>query len=121
MSGYPDHNFPLFDEVTAELRSNGFEVISPAELTRASGLGGNSDGTITAERYAICMRQDIEALLSVEGIVCLEGWRKSKGARFEVHLAQLLGLKVIEYPRGHEVKEKIVTSCPPALQEGNMI
>lgn len=112
MSGITDHNFPAFDEAAGFLRGHGLEVISPADLTRDAGMGGNFDGSISEERYAFCMRQDIEALLTVDSIVCLPGWKNSKGARFEVHLGQLLGLTVVEYPYSVVVKEKITTSCP---------
>lgn len=112
MSGYPEHNFPAFDAAAADLRSRGFEVISPADLSREIGVQGEADGTIAAERYAMCMRQDIEALLKVQGVVCLPGWQKSKGAKFEVHLAQLLGLTVAEYPLCNSITEVVTTSCP---------
>lgn len=111
MSGYPEHNFPAFDEVAGEMRALGHEVISPAELSRQIGVIGEADGTIAADRYAICMRQDIEALLKVEGIICLPGWQKSKGAKFEVHLGQLLGLKIWEYPSLNATREIVCTDC----------
>lgn len=111
MSGYAEHNFPAFDAAAADLRSRGFEVISPADLSREIGVQGKDDGTIDHQAYATCMRQDIEALLQVQGVVCLPGWQKSRGAKFEVHLAQLLGLTVAQYPECLAIREIVCTDC----------
>lgn len=110
MSGYPGNNYQAFDAASANLRQRGFDVISPAELSREQGIDGTR--ILEPHEYAGCMRCDIEALLKVEGVICLPGWRKSKGARYEVHTAQLLGLKVLEFPDCRPVSETIVTFCP---------
>ncbi len=38
MSGYPQYNFPAFDEARDELRENGWQVVSPADMDREHGL-----------------------------------------------------------------------------------
>lgn len=97
MSGFADHNFPAFDKATAALRADGIIVISPAELSRQIQVQVDDNGNVLDGTYAICMRQDIEALLTVDAVVVLPGWERSRGARFEAHLAQLLNLPVIDY------------------------
>jgi hypothetical protein len=95
MRGYPDYNFPLFDEVAWELRQQGFVVISPAELDReAYGWGvvppPDLDGFVLEE----AMRRDLQQLLSCDGIVLLPGWAASEGVRTELTVAKAAGLAV---------------------------
>ncbi len=82
MSGYSQHNFPLFDRVTAQLREQGFEVFNPAE---------NFDGDVRRPR-AFYMQLDIPALIESQAIVVLPGWRESRGANLEVWLALDMGI-----------------------------
>ena len=47
--------------------------------------------------YSDYMRRDLSRLLECDTICMLPGWQKSKGARFEYHLARLLGMAILEY------------------------
>ena len=85
MSNLPEWNFPAFHAAAAKLRADGHEVINPAEL--------NPDTTM---EWHQCMRVDIAALVTCEGIALLPGWENSKGARAEFATAAALGLKVFE-------------------------
>lgn len=87
MSGYPDHNFPAFNEQAAKLRAAGFEVVNPAEL--------NPDPSMTWEE---CLRVDIRELCSCDAIALMPGWERSKGANLELHIAHRLGLEVMHLP-----------------------
>ena len=82
MSGYSQHNFPLFNRVAAQLRKQGFEVFNPAE---------NFDGDVRRPR-AYYMQLDIPALIASQAVVVLPGWRKSRGANLEVWLALDMGI-----------------------------
>jgi nucleoside 2-deoxyribosyltransferase len=86
MSGYPEHNFPLFHSVAAQLRRRGHDVFNPAE---------NKDGG-TLQPRAFYMRLDIPALLESDGVVLLPGWRTSRGANLEVWLAIDLGMPIYQ-------------------------
>ena len=84
MTGLPDYNYPAFHAAAAALRTKGHKVFSPAE-----SFEGNQDLP-----HHVYMRKDLKALLKAEGIVLLEGWGKSKGARLELRTALALGLQV---------------------------
>ena len=86
MSGVPEHNFPLFHRVAAQLRAQGHEVFNPAE---------NKDGGQSKPR-AFYMRLDIPALIAAEAVVVLPGWQRSRGASLEVWLALDLGMPIYQ-------------------------
>src|SRR3954468_6651074 len=98
MRGYPNFNFPAFD-LAAELgRREGFEVISPADLDRASGFTETS--TVTPANLRVFVERDVQALLNLraengDAVAVLPGWERSTGALAEVMVARWLGLRVI--------------------------
>lgn len=100
MTGYADLNFPAFHAAAAEYRKRGCFVINPAEMN-----GGDAEIALSAAMTAVehqahwvrCMKKDINALLTCDEIVLLDGWTKSKGATLEHHIARNLGL-TINYP-----------------------
>lgn len=91
MTGRPDWNFPAFNEAAARLRSEGLEVINPAE-----NFNGKTD--LPYEAY---IRKALSQIIDKDtGEVCvLPGWESSIGASLEVAVAGILGLPVTEYPR----------------------
>lgn len=74
MRGYPHHNYPLFNDISFQLRQQGLEVVNPAEIP------GTSEGT----PREVCMQRDIEALIGCDAIAGLPGWQMSPGAQVEV-------------------------------------
>lgn len=88
MSGHKDFNFPAFDAAAASLRSEGHEVVNPADLSRES-FKRDSGRVRPWHEY---MRADIKQLVECDAIWLLRGWRESKGARLERHIASELGL-----------------------------
>ncbi|UCG32149.1 MAG: DUF4406 domain-containing protein [Phycisphaerales bacterium] len=86
MSGYPKHNFPLFNRVATRLRDMGYHVFNPAE---------NKDGGKLRPR-SFYMWLDIPALLESEAVVVLPGWEHSRGASLEVWLAVDLDIPVYQ-------------------------
>lgn len=89
MSGYPEWNHPAFHDAAKELRDNGHTVINPAELHEASA-------EVPWGHY---LRRDLAELVKCTHIVLLPGWRGSRGAQLEHHVAQQLGMH-ITYPAG---------------------
>ena len=110
MTGIPEHNFPLFNEVARTLRAENYIVYNPAEH-----FDGRTD--LPREEY---MREDFKCLLGMTnyesyGIVLLPGWTKSKGAVAEVTVARELGFRFFAWLGGRlqeTVNLDIRTQCP---------
>jgi Domain of unknown function (DUF4406) len=122
MTGYAQFNFPLFHEAAKALRSEGLEIISPAELdsakikkaAKASKDGKLINGKIGGETWGQILARDVEVVADqVDGIVFLPKWPDSKGARLEAFVALLAGkTDFINYSdrrkmEKHEVWDKI--------------
>lgn len=88
MSGHPEHNFPAFRKYAKRLREIGFKILSPAELTE---LDDQEPGSRPWEWY---LKQDMFMLLQCKGVILMEGWKTSRGARAECDLADTLGMEV---------------------------
>jgi len=84
MTGYDDFNFPAFHAAAAFLRSLDFDVINPAE-------NFDGDQSLGWQTY---LREAVKQVSESDGIVLLPGWKASKGARLERHIAIELGLEV---------------------------
>jgi hypothetical protein len=84
MTGLPEYNFPAFNAAAMYLRELGYEVFNPAESFEGA----------TSLPYATYLRHDIEAVLSVDAICCINGWEAGTGARLEVAIALALGLPI---------------------------
>jgi len=82
MTGIKDYNFPAFNAAAERLRSEGYEVINPAEL----------DGDDTSQPWATYLRRDLKLLVDCDAIYLLKDWHLAKGARLEQHVALELGL-----------------------------
>lgn len=85
MTGEPEMGFPLFNATAAKLRSEGFNVINPAE----------TDGGSTDKSWNYYMRKDIAQMMQCDAVVALHNWKDSKGAKIEIQLAHDLGIPVI--------------------------
>lgn len=96
MSNIPEHNFPLFNQVAAYLRREGYEVYNPAEH-----FGGRTD--LARQVY---MLEDFRILLEMAkqypscGLVMLPGWERSYGAVAEAVMAMELGFKFYRWDNG---------------------
>lgn len=124
MTGIPQMNFPRFDEAAADLRSRGYEVVSPAELdspaSRAAALAA-MDGDLsgyssqTGESWGDLLARDVKLIADegIQAIVVLEGWEKSRGARLETFVARLCGIPVIEY----RASSPLLPVFPPTLED----
>jgi hypothetical protein len=87
MSGYPDFNHAAFHKQASELHSLGVNVLNPAEI----------DGGSTDKPWDYYMRKAIALLVQADGVVVLDGWENSKGAKLELAIASALEMPV-EYP-----------------------
>lgn len=101
MRGIADFNFPAFEEATAQLRSRGYNVISPAEEDLGRGfdpaeLTGHEDLSVIGYDLREVLLSDLECVSECDAICLLPGWEDSLGARAEAALAEALNLSVRE-------------------------
>lgn len=80
MTGYPDFNFPRFNELARKLRFLGFPVLNPADF------GGDPKHS-----WEHCLARDLTLLPHADVILLLEGWDQSNGAGLEFDTAIGLG------------------------------
>jgi hypothetical protein len=119
MTGIPDVNRPAFNETAERLRNKGYFVFSPGEEddsvieeeARKNGLGQEW-------AWGQFLKRDLRALLDCDAVVVLPGWRRSKGATLEVHVAQTLGLPVLDAYSLNPITES-VTQEAHRLVEGD--
>lgn len=90
MKGYPNHNYPLFEEVSAKLRKDGHNVYSPNEYP----YDGPRETFPLREAFAEYCK--FICLVAVT-IVLLPGWEKSLGVSAELALAKNCKLEIIEW------------------------
>jgi len=106
MTGYPEFNFPTFHAATSRLRAMGYEVVNPAELdAELDGFNPTCDRPHSLAHY---MRRDLPAVLSCDAVAVLPGWRESKGACLEVHVARECGLLVVDATTTAPVTETVL-------------
>lgn len=102
MTGLPGFNFAAFDAAESALEERGWHVVSPANSSRKNGV--TADSVVEGPWLRQIQEQDLSDLLSCKAIYMLKGWRKSKGASAEFHVATWLGLE-IQYEEGAEAVE----------------
>lgn len=86
MRGYPEHNYPAFNEAASVLDSYGYKVVNPAD-----NFQGRVD--LPQETY---LRVDVGVMAErCNAIFFLPGWQNSAGARLEWQVAKSLGFDVV--------------------------
>ncbi len=110
MTGYDGHNFDAFDSTERVLERMGYSVFSPAQ---DGDLDSDGEGTKTREAF---MRRDIDWVLQADGVVVLDGWEMSRGARIEVAVAREIGLPIFRLEGEELVEEDYTTTLEEALE-----
>jgi hypothetical protein len=109
MSGYPQFNFPLFQQVAQDLRNRGHHIVSPAELDEENGIdkeamsSKDGDASKLSSTWADLLSRDVKIISDhVQGIVFLPDWFKSRGAKLEAFVGLLQGkdFKYFQYING---------------------
>ena len=101
MSGLPNHNYPKFLSVEADLRDMGYKnILNPAHIA-------NGD---TGKIYSYYIRESLNLIKDANAVVFLNGWQKSKGAQLEYHCSTLMDLKTFDedYNRFYKNEEEPV-------------
>jgi hypothetical protein len=101
MTSRPDWNRPAFAYVAEGLSAQGDTIINPHDLHPEPPPwhpGAGADPGFR-ESWAQYLREDIAQLVRCDEVVALPGWREdSDGARIEVAVAHLLGIRVVTWP-----------------------
>lgn len=107
MSGIPKFNVPLFRSATDLLRKLGMEIISPVELDsdavyracmRSKDGKFDAGGKLGGETWGDMLARDVKIVADqAAGVVVLDGWQKSRGARLEVFTALLSNKPIFKY------------------------
>ena len=109
MSGIEAFNFPAFQEAARELGYMGFGLVYHTAT-------GTPPAPADAAPWPVYLRVALRKLLGCDAVVALPGWRESKGARLEVHVALELGMPVVEYPNLRPVESiGINIPAPPYI------
>ncbi len=87
MSGLPEYNYPAFFEAEDALLSQRYCVLNPARTNVPKG-----------SPWEEFMRDALRKMMGADAVVVLPGWEASRGARVEVHLAEILGMPILQYP-----------------------
>ena len=83
MTGVENYNKPKFDRTKALLESEGYEVLSPADLVAEESF-----------EWHDYMRVDVALLAMCDAIYMLDDWRDSRGAKAELDIARALKLEI---------------------------
>jgi len=105
MTGYPQFNYPLFDEVAQHLRDGGMPLVSPAEMddpeVRKMAMA-SKDGAPQedGETWGDFLARDVKVIADeCEGIVLLPNWWNSRGARLECYVAMQCRYPLLEFDK----------------------
>ena len=86
MTGYPEFNYPAFEDAAQRLRRAGYDVVSPHEVNPPDGLEHSWEWYI---------RRDIVALMECDGIALLDGHEASRGSALEQHIGAAVGMEIV--------------------------
>lgn len=109
MTGYAQFNFPAFHAAAIVIRAAGFDVISPAEMDAESDVAEKAMASTTGdltdagikETWGDLLARDVKLIAdSVDGVVFLPGWEKSRGARLEAFVGILCKREFYYYHNG---------------------
>jgi hypothetical protein len=85
MTGIEEYNIPAFNRAEKLLRQKGYAVINVAMF-----------GADPKKEWRDYLARDLALLPLCDIVVTLPGWKKSKGASLEIHVARELGMEIIK-------------------------
>lgn len=104
MVGVPGLGFKAFDDAALNIRGMGHIVFNPADHDRANGINPSPTdvGTYESDTAGFsrrdCLKADLTWIMEEsEGMVVLENWPESPGAKAEITAHHSLFLPVWEY------------------------
>jgi hypothetical protein len=127
MTGLPNDNRGAFEAARTILRAKGHFVLCPAELD----IVANTGTAAALVNYRAFLIRDVAMLLTcdLDGIVLLDGWLRSKGARLEVQAGLTAGLSLYALGDDGELSASVcadfnncdfcraATATPPCMED----
>lgn len=83
MSGYPEYNYPVFEDAARVLRMTGVKLVSPHEVAWPD----NHEKLSETDLWEYMMKATGKALNNCQGIILMKGWPQSRGAKAELEFA----------------------------------
>jgi hypothetical protein len=102
IAGKPDGNKTAFAEAAQRVRQAGHQPVNPWDIPPDhEGLCCPGEPTEhepdSGHTYGCYLRADILWLVYCDAVMLLDGWAASKGASTEAHVAQSLGLPMVNF------------------------
>jgi hypothetical protein len=95
MTGYEEFNFPQFFQAERELIALGHTPLNPAWNNGLNLQEAVENANYDGRSWQDYMRKDLNFLSQADALCVLDGWKNSKGARLEVHIARQLDIPVM--------------------------
>jgi hypothetical protein len=113
MRGYENFNFPAFDHTRNILLRKGWDVISPADIDRATDKNADDTKLARVDDQTRFVLRDFWSLYLIKklggGAICLlPDWHKSTGATGEIMLSRWLKLDAIRVGERKHLESEIV-------------
>ena len=86
ITGHPNKNQEAFEEAAVVLKQLGHKPVTPFDLDVV--YPRDSDDWVAN------MKRDVEFLPKADGVVVIDGWQGSKGAKIEIMIASALNIPV---------------------------
>lgn len=108
MRDQPRYNFDAFEAAAKDLRSKGWNVISPHEMDIEVGFNPDND-VPDEEFFNAAMKRDVLAIVeAADAIAMLPGWLRSTGSMAEAWLAKWKHIPIYEYPSMREIPREAI-------------
>lgn len=111
MTGYPQFNFPRFKEINDLFTAHGLRTLNPADMdirgvkeaAMASPDGQpDENGMLGGQTWGDLLARDIKIVADVvDGVIAIDKWMASRGARLEIVVAIQCQKPLFWYRDGH--------------------
>ena len=86
MSGRENYNQEAFEEAATVLKQLGYHPVTPFDLDTVE--------PVAYHEWIPNMKRDIKYLVTMDGVLVIDGWEDSKGATLEVAIANKLEIPI---------------------------
>lgn len=93
MTGYPEYNYPAFEDAKRALENSGLKIVSPHEAAWPE----NAESMGEEQLWRLMMEATNRMLARCDGIILQKGWPRSSGCRIELQHALENGWPIYYY------------------------